>query len=399
MGRLSEVSEQPDAPSEVTPVSLKQESEEPATAEMDSHPTPFFRIKDGVRRMKEERGVVTDPKLWTSVDALVQLYKEVNPGAPDPPMIVFRSAIGRVFPAPVRKRPGHLGLSAPTLPVVDFAKERQRLKNKLGEENRRRADKDKRVELLRAERMERKEERDRLGIVAGVEAPAGPPASFRYMDEFLGLSSASDMIDAGLFPNAKELAESMSAYTAVRDYMLRRLEAEKNTRSHLENGVLGAEDETVTVVAVGDGHTPRTAGLFAFRTSWRCVSIDPALRTAPSRPWKDIKRLEEKPCRVQDAVVDIAGEDSRVVVIAWHAHVSVKDALSCLSFNGRRWNVDDEEESARMRRRVGLITCACCQWEPQQRAMPDGSGPDMEYEDPSVPSGRRTVRVWRFRDV
>lgn len=363
-----------------------------------SYPTPFFRIMDGVRRMAEERNVVTDAKQWTSVDALVALYKEVNDGSPDPPMMMFRSAVGRVFPAPVRKRPGHLGLSAPSLPVVDFAKERQLLKNQVGEVNRKRADQDKRVEVLRAERTRMKEQRARSGVVAGMEEPAGPPASFRYMDEFLGLSSASDIIDAGLFPNAKELAESMSAYNAVRDYMLRRLGTEENTRAYFENGVLGTEDPSITVVVVGDGHTPRTAGLFAFRTSWRCVSIDPALRTSKGRPWKDILRLQEMPCRVQDAVVDISGEASRVVVIAWHAHVSVKEALACLSFDGKLWDVEDKDESARMRHRVGLVTCACCQWDPLQQCMPDGSAPDLEYDDDCVPSGRRTVRVWRFQN-
>jgi hypothetical protein len=49
-------------------------------------------------------------------------------------------------------------------------------------------------------------------------------------------------------------------------------------REHL-GGLLSPSDPSVLVLAVGDGLTPRTAALFAFRTRWRAISIDPLMRT------------------------------------------------------------------------------------------------------------------------
>jgi hypothetical protein len=38
------------------------------------------------------------------------------------------------------------------------------------------------------------------------------------------------------------------------------------------------DDPSVLLVCVGDGLTPRTAGLFCFRTKWKCISVDPLMR-------------------------------------------------------------------------------------------------------------------------
>ena len=78
----------------------------------------------------------------------------------------------------------------------------------------------------------------------------------RYLNDFIKLNkSAADMLNLGLFPNAKEITESYSAFNAV--------------KTKLKQYELG--DPGVTVVSVGDGRTPRTAALFAFRTKWQCV--------------------------------------------------------------------------------------------------------------------------------
>ena len=50
------------------------------------------------------------------------------------------------------------------------------------------------------------------------------------------------------------------------------------------------DDAGVTLVAVGDGVTPRTAALFAFRTAWQTVAIDP-LMTEPGEWSKRVERL------------------------------------------------------------------------------------------------------------
>jgi hypothetical protein len=59
-----------------------------------------------------------------------------------------------------------------------------------------------------------------------------------------------------VFPNAKELTESFAANNAIRIHLA---------------GEYTPGDERVTVIAVGDGNTPRTAALCAFLTKWQCV--------------------------------------------------------------------------------------------------------------------------------
>jgi len=75
----------------------------------------------------------------------------------------------------------------------------------------------------------------------------------RYVNEMLRLSCAPELLRLKLFPDAKELTESFSAYNAI--------------RTHLADEFKPA-DGRVTLIAVGDGHTPRTAALCAFLTQW-----------------------------------------------------------------------------------------------------------------------------------
>lgn len=180
----------------------------------------------------------------------------------------------------------------------------------------------------------------------------------------------------------------MSAYAAVRDHL-------RNIGNSLKVGQpsVAFNDKNVTLVAVGDGVTPRTATMFAFRTQWHCISIDPALRNGP---WDTVSNLHSIQSRVQDATVPISESDRLVIVVMWHAHVSVRDAVSCLQFNGRKWDVDDVSLSQQLRQRVAVVSCACCNYDEVQRTMPDGSPPDVVFEDTGVPGLMRTVRVWKF---
>lgn len=180
----------------------------------------------------------------------------------------------------------------------------------------------------------------------------------------------------------------MSAYATVRAH----IQITETRGKGDEPGVL-ADDKTVTLVAVGDGVTPRTAAMFAFRTQWKCVSIDPALR---SGAWHKITNLRTIPQRVQDATVTISSPHERIVIVMWHAHVSVRDAVGCLQIDGRKWDTNDVALSQKLRERVAVVSCFCCNYDELQRTMPDGSAPDVEFEDIGVPGLMRTVRVWKF---
>lgn len=364
----------------------------------------FCQIHAAVVKMVDARGIAPHPHLFTTVDSLLEAYRTdcpdaVDPRAADPSLSMFRSSLGRIFcePRTFRKRSGFLGLAGRGLAVVDVKEVWKEGLEKHGANLRGKAEASPDVAALRARRRILREEREKKGIVPGI-GECALPGTFRYIDEFLRCKSAPELLRASLFPNGKEMAESMSAYNAVRDYLLVRLETEFMQFRPPKMGSLRADDPTVTAVVVGDGSTPRTAGLFAYRTQWKCVSIDPALKTSSNRPWAGIARLDERPQRVQDVRVEVDGPDSFVVLIMWHAHVSIADACACLVFDGEKWDVKNLELSRRNRRRVAVVSCACCNWEPHQRIMPDGTGPDAEYEDEHVPGSKRTLRVWQFSD-
>lgn len=184
----------------------------------------------------------------------------------------------------------------------------------------------------------------------------------------------------------------MSAYSAVRQY----LHVHKTDHEETD-GILSFRDKNVLLLAVGDGCTPRTATLFAFRSAWRCVSIDPAMKSEGA--WSSVSNLQTVKSKVQDVTIPVAsGPDNfeRVVVVMWHCHVSIKEALGSLEFEGTKWDISNKQLSHELRKRVALVTCACCNFDSVQRTMPDGSPPDVEFEDIAVPGLMRTVRVWKY---
>lgn len=81
-----------------------------------------------------------------------------------------------------------------------------------------------------------------------------------YLERFFRLDVASTLIAAKLFPNIKEVTESIGAFAAI--------------KNHIN---VGRADD-VDVFVVGDGHTPRTGALIASLTKWHVKSIDPQMR-------------------------------------------------------------------------------------------------------------------------
>lgn len=179
----------------------------------------------------------------------------------------------------------------------------------------------------------------------------------------------------------------MSAYSAVRDHLYGTNESGESL-----NDRVSFKDRNIILIAVGDGCTPRTAALFAFRTQWNCISVDPAMRPGS---WHTISNLSTIQARIQNVSIPVTSQQ-RVIVIMWHAHVSIRDALSCLTIDGSKCDDNNVKSSAAMRAQVALVSCACCNYDEHQKEMPDGSLPDVEFEDISVPSLMRTVRVWKF---
>eukprot|EP00931_Biecheleriopsis_adriatica_P044799 TRINITY_DN25661_c0_g1_i1.p1 TRINITY_DN25661_c0_g1~~TRINITY_DN25661_c0_g1_i1.p1 ORF type:complete len:269 (+),score=36.52 TRINITY_DN25661_c0_g1_i1:350-1156(+) len=179
----------------------------------------------------------------------------------------------------------------------------------------------------------------------------------RYMDEFLSLTCASQ-----LFPNSKELTESMAVLHAVR-----------STPALARRFSTG--DPSVTCLVIGDGVVPRTAALAAFRTSWTCIAVDPLMEVDGSETsWGGINRLTAIRARVQDIpIIDC----SKCLLVLVHAHVGLKDSLSRVLW----------------RDALGVVAIPCCNWY-KEILMPDGESPVLEQDDPHIVSPHRLVRVW-----
>ena len=157
----------------------------------------------------------------------------------------------------------------------------------------------------------------------------------------------------------QELTESFACFNAARTHVAE---------------TFRPDDAGVTLVAVGDGVTPRTAALFAFRTSWQTVAIDP-LMTEPEEWSKRVERLTAVRAKVEDAGVWSA---PRVLLVLAHAHV---DLPTCL-------------EHVRWRDALGAIVLPCCNW---YALAPNLGAPAYASDDLGVVSPHRLVRVWRWR--
>ena len=103
----------------------------------------------------------------------------------------------------------------------------------------------------------------------------------RYINEMMGLSCFPDLLEMRIFPNGKEITESMAVYNFIR-----------NKQDWFE-----LNDPEVVVIAVGDGCTPRTAAMFAFRSAWQCYSVDPNMK------WKNRGRVKRLTC-LKDKIED-----------------------------------------------------------------------------------------------
>eukprot|EP00190_Bangiopsis_sp_CCMP1999_P002263 CAMPEP_0198728804 /NCGR_PEP_ID=MMETSP1475-20131203/11779_1 /TAXON_ID= ORGANISM="Unidentified sp., Strain CCMP1999" /NCGR_SAMPLE_ID=MMETSP1475 /ASSEMBLY_ACC=CAM_ASM_001111 /LENGTH=386 /DNA_ID=CAMNT_0044491273 /DNA_START=79 /DNA_END=1236 /DNA_ORIENTATION=- len=197
---------------------------------------------------------------------------------------------------------------------------------------------------------------------------------WRYIDEFVGdLKCAPTLLALGVYPDGKELSESMGAFAAARSYLCSPKEGNGGPSSGLNP--ISMSDSSVTGLFVGDGSTPRTAAMFAFRTAWRCISVDPAMRV-DNTAWGrgEVDRLKVHSKRIEDVQVNC---DGPLVIIMFHAHVSVDMIM----------------DSFRAKGGVALVTCPCCNWDRHQERFL-GERPDVEYEDHGISSAKRTMRVW-----
>ena len=175
-----------------------------------------------------------------------------------------------------------------------------------------------------------------------------------YVDEFLRMKCATDMMEHKLFPNSKEITESFGAYWAVCNWL-----------------DVDRADPDIHIVAVGDGHAPRTAATFAFRSKWMCHSVDPLLRGRES--WNDIRRLTVNRMMIEEwrAPQNI----KHAVVVAVHSHAKLPASILPLQRAGCQ--------------KISIVAMPCC----VPLELP-GQEPDIEFVDERVASKKNEIRIW-----
>ncbi|CAM4965635.1 unnamed protein product [Rotaria socialis] len=215
-----------------------------------------------------------------------------------------------------------------------------------------------------------------------------------YLDEFLKLICAPDLLTLGLFPNAKEITESYAVWAALRRFIFSRFE---KSSSKSIDPIPSTDHRQNAIIVVGDGMTPRTAALCAYLTKglWQCYSIDPILQydtyadmlfinrgsktTAEHcTEWKSIKGLRMVRAKIQTVSVQCR----KAIVVMMHAHVTLEDAIAAI----------DATEGI-----IGIITCPCCNWAPFQQEWL-GQRPHHHYADSKLLSGKNEMNVWYFPD-
>ena len=318
-----------------------------------------------------------------------------DPAPPPPQPGVF---------VPARRRKGHLNATCDLLPAKALVLADRR--ESRGDDGRasatattgelREDNKDENANNARS-RSSRKSRRASLDPARSrASAPNAGPTFTRYVNECLRLACAPELMRLRLFPDAKELTESFAINAAVRTHL---------ASTH------PASDERVTLVAVGDGNTPRTAALFAFLTRWHCVAIDPILvpwatwrekrrieeddehsvrgttrggvdpeqggADDPNNPneWGGVRRLRAFARTMQETVV----ECDRAVLVMVHAHVSLADCLRNVRTRSGR---------------LAAVIMPCCDWYGKLAHPTRGRAPAAEYEDRAVVSPQRLVRVF-----
>lgn len=176
----------------------------------------------------------------------------------------------------------------------------------------------------------------------------------KYIQRFLGLNSAADMLNLKLFPNAKEVGESMAMFYAVTE------------KIKVWDKRIKQDSNNVNIVVVGDGVSPRTACLFNFLTKWNTWSIDPNMRLVS---YDNVKRLTVIPDKIENVKLQF-DDDQIVIIILPHSHAPVFQCWDNIQAN-QKW----------------LIKMPCCTHD-------NLNFPGYYYRDPFAITAKNEIYIW-----
>jgi len=169
----------------------------------------------------------------------------------------------------------------------------------------------------------------------------------QYISQFMKLTCAGRLLQENLFPNPKEITESMGAIEAIR----------KHGYDPKDN---------VTCIVIGDGHKPRTGAMIAFRSMYEVIVVDPAC------DWnKSFDRLTV----IKDYIENVKLPSvDKALIVCVHSHA---DPV-------KSWNCIEAKEKI-------MIAIPCC-IPYKVKGMPDLYD---SYIDPMIISPHNEILVWK----
>lgn len=178
----------------------------------------------------------------------------------------------------------------------------------------------------------------------------------RYLKRFFKLNTAPLLLESNVFPNIKEITESMGAFAAIQNHLV---------------GKYVDRSGDVDVFVVGDGNSPRTGALIACLTKWDVVSVDPRMR---DKAW-NIKRLRTYKNKVENLnflANTLTHIKNTAIVVCVHSHAKTSDSLNMVHGYSN----------------VHLINIPCCFEADIEKK------PDISYLDNGIQSEKQRVDIY-----
>lgn len=215
----------------------------------------------------------------------------------------------------------------------------------------------------------------------------------KYLDRFIKcLECAPELLKMKIFPDAKEVTESMAAFAHLTGIIF-------PNSVHNHPCIEDVSQETRSndaIVCIGDGSTPRSAALFALSIkNWECYSIDPQLKEGfihthlneIKKRKRDTDKIRHDTRSMWESVpnLHILGERiqrvrircRKCIIVMIHCHLSFEDvwrSIDCQSL-------------------LGVLAIPCCNYIVVQQDF-FGVPPSHEIEDNGIWSDKHLVRVW-----
>jgi hypothetical protein len=223
-------------------------------------------------------------------------------------------------------------------------------------------------------------------------------SSDRHLDYFWRREACRNM-GTSMFPNCKEITESVAAFRAATEYLAGtgvEGSADALTTLFSAPGNEVARDTSSTlIVCVADGTSPRTATLFATYMDAEVHSVDPLmhahyLEPGDAQPSELRGTLAAHACTIEQWVEAICDSTEAspdlIVVVAVHSHVMLEDYVPALR---ARFGTA----------RVVIVAIPCCV---EQLMAPSSARhahhtslkPVSAITDMGIHSNDRVVRLW-----